>query len=131
MNPSHRPLTMGKYLEKTWSFNLGQVTNLGEKLLIQTSCTSLKNLSCVSSFLWQRVSVNTYSIYQFAYKISKNKNENNISKLSLVMLTLQYINKNCPSIVLQSGARGVVVIAEGNEHGDTSSNPGRYWLHFT
>ena len=29
------------------------------------------------------------------------------------------------------GARGVVVIAVGNEHGDTSSNPGRYWLHFT
>ena len=28
-------------------------------------------------------------------------------------------------------ARGVVVIAKGNEHGDTSSNPGRYWLHFT
>ena len=29
------------------------------------------------------------------------------------------------------GARGVVVIAIGNDHGDTSSNPGRYWLHFT
>ena len=29
------------------------------------------------------------------------------------------------------GARGVVVIAVGNEHGDTSSNPGRNWLHFT
>ena len=29
------------------------------------------------------------------------------------------------------GARGVVVITVGNEHGDTSSNPGRDWLHFT
>ena len=29
------------------------------------------------------------------------------------------------------GARGVIVIAVGNEHGDTSSNPGRDWLHFT
>ena len=29
------------------------------------------------------------------------------------------------------GARGVVVIAVGNEHGNTSSNPGRDWLHFT
>ena len=28
------------------------------------------------------------------------------------------------------GASGVVVIAVGNEHGDTSSNPGRYWLTF-
>ena len=29
-------------------------------------------------------------------------------------------------IVHRGGARGVVVIAVGNEHGDTSSNPGRY-----
>ena len=32
---------------------------------------------------------------------------------------------------LYGGARGVVVIAVGNEHGDTSSNPGWDWLHFT
>ena len=36
-----------------------------------------------------------------------------------------------PSDCLGGGARGVVVIAVGNEHGDTSSNPGRDWLHFT
>ena len=30
-----------------------------------------------------------------------------------------------------SGARGVIVIVVGNGHGDTSSNPGRDWLHFT
>ena len=29
------------------------------------------------------------------------------------------------------GARGVIVIVAGNGHGDTSSNPGRDWLHFT
>ena len=29
------------------------------------------------------------------------------------------------------GARGVIVIVVGNEHGDTSSNPERDWLHFT
>ena len=29
------------------------------------------------------------------------------------------------------GARGVVVIVVENGHGDTSSNPGRDWLHFT
>ena len=29
------------------------------------------------------------------------------------------------------GARGVVVIVVGNGHGNTSSNPGRDWLHFT
>ena len=30
-----------------------------------------------------------------------------------------------------NGARGVMVIVVGNGHGDTSSNPGRDWLHFT
>ena len=29
------------------------------------------------------------------------------------------------------GTRGVMVIVVGNGHGDTSSNPGRDWLHFT
>ena len=29
------------------------------------------------------------------------------------------------------GASGVMVIIVGNRHGDTSSNPGRDWLHFT
>ena len=29
------------------------------------------------------------------------------------------------SFILIGGARGVIVIVVGNEHGDTSSNPGR------
>ena len=33
--------------------------------------------------------------------------------------------------LIQGGARGVMVIVVGNGHGDTSSNPGRDWLHFT
>ena len=32
---------------------------------------------------------------------------------------------------VEGGARGVMVIVVGNGHGDTSSNPGREWLHFT
>ena len=34
-------------------------------------------------------------------------------------------------VVKYGGARGVIVIVVGNEHGDTSSNPGRNSLHFT
>ena len=34
-------------------------------------------------------------------------------------------------IYIFGGARGVLVIVIGNGHGDTSSNPGRDWLHFT
>ena len=41
-------------------------------------------------------------------------------------LTLLAINA-----FLSGGARGVMVIIAGNVHGDTSSNPGRDWLHFT
>ena len=33
--------------------------------------------------------------------------------------------------VSRKGARGVMVIVVGNGYGDTSSNPGRDWLHFT
>ena len=32
---------------------------------------------------------------------------------------------------IKRGARGVMVIVVGNGHGDTSSSPGRDWLHFT
>ena len=35
------------------------------------------------------------------------------------------------SIISLIGTCGVIVIVVGNEHGDTSSNPGRDWLHFT
>ena len=34
-------------------------------------------------------------------------------------------------VYLSGGARGVVVIVVGNGHSDTSSNPGRDWMHFT
>ena len=34
-------------------------------------------------------------------------------------------------VYLMGGARGVMVIVVGNGHGDTSSNSGRNWLHFT
>ena len=34
-------------------------------------------------------------------------------------------------LVNSGGARGVMVIVVGNGHGDTSSNPGSGWLHFT
>ena len=34
-------------------------------------------------------------------------------------------------IYISGGAYGVMVIVVGNGHGDTSSNPGRDWLHFT
>ena len=39
--------------------------------------------------------------------------------------------KKKEKLIFVGGARGAMVIVVGNGHGDTSSNPGRYWLHFT
>ena len=41
------------------------------------------------------------------------------------------IHWRCPWCNGFGGARGLMVIVVGNEHGDTSSNPGRDCLHFT
>ena len=46
---------------------------------------------------------------------------------SIIDETLQYLEQFNSMLI----ARGVMVIVVGNGHGDTSSNPGRYWLHFT
>ena len=48
-----------------------------------------------------------------------------IYKLDLALNNLQWL------ICHHGGARGVMVIVVGNGYGDTSSNPGRDWLHFT
>ena len=42
-----------------------------------------------------------------------------------------WLNKNFGHIEKNGGGRGAMVIVVGNGHGDTSSNPGRDWLHFT
>ena len=44
--------------------------------------------------------------------------------------SLNIINNRAIQFV-KEGARGVMVMVVGNGHGDTSSNPGRDWLHFT
>ena len=48
-------------------------------------------------------------------------------KTLIWIFTLLMGHKVCPC----KGARGVMVIVVGNDHGDTSSNPERDWLHFT
>ena len=41
------------------------------------------------------------------------------------------LNQVTYNLFYRAGARGVMVIVVGNGYGDTSSNPGRDWLHFT
>ena len=45
--------------------------------------------------------------------------------------TVSLLSLSSPSLSLLSVARGVMVIVLGIGHDDTSSNPGRDWLHFT
>ena len=45
---------------------------------------------------------------------------------------VNYVGYFCSLLItIRGGARGVMVTVVGNGHGDTSSNPGRDWLHFT
>ena len=39
--------------------------------------------------------------------------------------------KTCLLSKILNAYHGVVIIVVGKGHGDTSSNPGRDWLHFT
>ena len=63
-------------------------------------------------------------------KIYKTKSLHNYITWALfcTIKWFQVLLYNCSN---GGGARGVIVIVVGNEHGNTSSNPGRYWLHFT
>ena len=47
--------------------------------------------------------------------------------LGCLVLILAYVST---SVLINGGARGVMVIVVGNGHGDTSSNPGGDRLHF-
>ena len=50
------------------------------------------------------------------------------------LIHIQPCTYTCGNIINNNDERsacGVIVIVVGNEHGDTSSNPGRDWLHFT
>ena len=49
----------------------------------------------------------------------------NFTKLEKKITVVNY-NSNTAG-----GACGEMVIVIGNEHGDSSSNPGQEWLHFT
>ena len=48
----------------------------------------------------------------------------------MILYSLVISNNNSTNIYYED-AHGVMAIVVGNGHGDTSSNPGRDWLHFT
>ena len=66
------------------------------------------------------------STFDFQLRSKKHSipQSRNIAGLKAKMLSL------LPFIIVIPSAWGVMVIDVGNGHGDTSSNPGRDWLHF-
>ena len=62
---------------------------------------------------------------------------NDIKRIAQSAGVVEYTDCTPPMSVLDmtlnsgGGVRGVMAIVVGNGHGDTSSNPGRDWLHFT
>ena len=69
--------------------------------------------------------------------MTKKKNSNKYTDIKFHILS-EYIDRNWNMFKMQiyiyiylGSAHGVMVIIVGNGHGDTSSNPGRDWLHFT
>ena len=50
---------------------------------------------------------------------------------SMFIIYQDYIIRMLIDLIKGNGSRGIMVIVVGNGHGDTSSNPGRDWLHFT
>ena len=57
----------------------------------------------------------------------KKQDGNNTKMLQAILNQSwkQQLNSYLPSISKDGGTRGVIVIVVGNEHGDSSSNPGR------
>ena len=56
---------------------------------------------------------------------------NGLNYCYITLIILFNIAIQLLSSIAIKGPRGVMVIAVGNGHGNTSSNAGRDWLHFT
>ena len=66
-------------------------------------------------------------------RIKRKKNPKQTEKNWYLYITQINIKKRIVTIriIVLGCARGVMVIVVGIGHDDTSSNPGRDWLHFT
>ena len=67
-------------------------------------------------------------------RLAEIKGSDWMSKFQM-SLYVSFFHDCCTPYIMDSpssiNARGVIVNVVGNEHGDTSSNPGRDWLYFT
>ena len=113
------------------------------QVLIQKSffCSTTRDKEG-TSYSFQRMKERQEKILEFSYDYEKSEGDNYLFSQMDVFIIILMSRHQCrypwpsPAIILYHpsllvGACGVVIIVVGNEHGDTSSNPGRDWLHFT
>ena len=96
--------------------------------------TNVKIKHCILNedelYFYQNMQLKLMDEFQFCVKITLYLG----SKITEAWkCSLEYtVIWSYPDYIPSAGsARGVMVIVVGNWHGDTSSNPGRDWLHFT
>ena len=63
--------------------------------------------------------------------LSSISDTNNLQKLHMVLRTWHIQPEDWEIYLIDGGACGIIVIVAGIGHGDSSSKPGRDWLHFT
>ena len=84
----------------------------------------------ISPFFF-RLEIHSYiHTIEFAVHIAVVFICNWLTTLTITLSQIPIINGTI-LIIYERGARGVMVIIAGYGHGDTSSNPGPDWLHFT
>ena len=73
-----------------------------------------------------------HTVIYFGNKLANQiQNSKNLKEFQIQLNDFRNSDKKkCVHIPLR-GAHGVMVIVVGNGHGDTSSNLGQDWLHFT
>ena len=89
------------------------------------------SLSCSTVFVFQRLESYTYLFFfSLSFNFTLWLAGTQFDKLLLLLLLLLLLF-HIPIPPLLYSSSDVMVIVVGNGHGDTSSNPGRDWLHFT
>ena len=125
-------------------YTTGTSTNVEDNVLKEKTKTKNKKVifflvqhACLSDLPHGRIWRNWFivlggrhaQIEIYAWPSQKMLSPFNIFQIRVPLASsqeLSYIKQ-----IFYGGARGVMVIVVGNGLGDTSSNPGRDWLHFT
>ena len=126
--PSPRPVAIARLKRQSALLFLPMTSNRIGGFIPFLSVIELYEMQTASSRSWTRVSV-SISYDNFHYITSASKRTVTV-KLATVVEGDQKVPFSIATTRYR-GVRGVIVIVVGYGHGDSSSIPGRDWLHFT